>query len=903
MSSALSAARPLPRTATRGRAPVKLLSDVPEVALHPAPRPAPLNLKLADEAALSRHIALCVQANRLPAAEDTAWTLVQRRNPGVKLGKKPKSPPERAVTHLFIAQALMGDRDWTGAATQAEKALANDPKSLDALVLRAAALRQGGQWEEAVPAARTALALRPDLAPTLAVLLDSLLDLGRIAEAEREARTLLARFPNHYDCVRLAAGVLTRRGAVDEAVAALRAVAAKAGAKGPEALVRAGQALTTQGRHAEALPLYQEASALAPRQASAREGVICCLHALGREAEALEVRTQADKLIPGFTGSHLDFWFPTNLPPLGTALEEGEDDTTAPLDPKRAVLVNGVGVQPAIPLGVASIKGYVEAMGDFSCTVADLNAAHFQLVVRALRRGETAFDFEGREAMDEAFALMERNDPAYADLETYKRVSPDMILGFSLTERAFKGQLGKASHRQGPTPWWVAAYAQHILTARPAVVGFSITFTDQLAFSTQCARVLKALRPDLTIVFGGGFFKESNLEGFVAEPFVDALILNEGEAAFLAFLEAKRDGADLSLVPGVVLHQDDDTVSRVPNTFAVKQEDLPFADFSDLDHAAYLAPVPVYPVLSSRGCYWRRCTFCNHFASYANSYKTQSIERLIDELEHHAKNGVRHFTFVDEMISAKRFKKISEEILARGLDIRFYALAKPTNDFDEEILALMRKAGCLCIYWGMESGSERVLKMMDKGNDAAGSARTLAMASRAGIRNHVFLIVGFPSETREEVEETLTFLHANQDYIDATVAGNFVLEMGTPAHDHHARFGIRRVYSQRTLCDHQLIDYEIEGSLNQATAERYASVLRPHFMDKLCAYGPFLGTPRDHVIGIYDLAKDLPFPPPKTVPDPASLAPLLDDPTATAEGLMDFTLKPIWRKERAHQGV
>ncbi|MCF8483306.1 MAG: radical SAM protein, partial [Rhodospirillum sp.] len=676
-------------------------------------------------------------------------------------------------------------------------------------------------------------------------------------------------------------------------------VAKTAGAKGPEALVRAGQALTTQGRHADALPLYQDASALAPRLASARDGVICCLHALGREAEALDVRTQADKLIPGFTAAHLDFWFPADLSPLG----DGTGDPAEPLDPKRAVLVNGVGVQPAIPLGVASIKGYVEASGAFNCTVTDLNAAHFQLVVGALRQGKTAFDFEGRERMDAAFALMEKNDPAYSDLETYKTISPDMVLGFSLTERAFKDQLGKATHRQGPVPWWVTTYAKHILTARPAVVGFSITFTDQLAFSTQCARVLKALRPDLTIVFGGGFFKESNLEGFVAEPFVDAVILNEGEAAFLAFLEAKRDGADLSLVPGVVMHQADDSVSRVPNTFAVKQEDLPFADFSDLDHAAYLAPVPVYPVLSSRGCYWRRCTFCNHFASYANSYKTQSIERLIDELEHHAKKGVRHFTFVDEMISAKRFKKISEEILARGLDIRFYALAKPTNDFDDEILALMRRAGCLCIYWGMESGSERVLKMMDKGNDAAGSARTLAMASKAGIRNHVFLIVGFPSETREEVEETLTFLHANQDHIDATVAGHFVLEMGTPAHDHHARFGIRRVYSQRTLCDHQLIDYEIEGSLNQATSERYAAILRPHFMDKLCAYGPFLGTPRDHVIAIYDTATDLPFPPPKSVPNPASLAPLLDDPTATAEGLMDFTLTPLWRVDRARQGA
>ncbi|WP_339325412.1 B12-binding domain-containing radical SAM protein [Pararhodospirillum photometricum] len=761
-------------------------------------------------------------------------------------------------------------------------------------MLLAASLRENDQWEEAVEIARATLALRPTLAVTFSLLLRCLLDLGRPREALAEARAALTRFPLDAPMGRAAARALTRQGHVDEAVQALQPLGALAD-HGAAALAQAAHALTTAGRLSEALPLYRSATARAPTLAEAHDGVIACLHGLGRLDEALDARERADRLIPGFSNQRLDFPVPLRFVPL-------EDAGEGPLDPSRALLVNGIGVLPARPLGVAQIKGAVEAGGAFRCTVVDLNAQVYHQMIRAVRRGETALDFDERAALDDAFARMEGLDPLFVDPEGYKTLAPSLLLGLSLAGRTLQGQFSRADAGEGPVSWIVEACARHLLSVPAAVIGFSITFTDQLAFTLQLARILKARRPEVTLVFGGGFFKDSDLDGFVTEPCVDAVVLGEGERAFLAVLEARRDGRPLAEVPGVVCYDPTtDTLSRRPNTLAVRPAEAPFADFSDLPAETYLTPAPVVPILGSRGCYWRRCTFCNHHASYAASYKATPIARLVDELAHHIGQGVRHFTFVDEMVPAVRLAKLSQAILERGLDLRYYVLAKPTADFTPDCLELMHRAGCVCVYWGLESGSDRVLARMDKGNDSATAAATLAAAARAGIRNHVFLMVGFPGETRTDLKATLDFVHAQRDHIHAAVAGPFVLERGTPVHNEPARFDIRHVYPSRALCDSTLADYEIDerikGIITQAQAQRYAEVIRAGFLDHLSAYGPCLGTPRDHVVVLYDHAPSaVPAPP---LPDPEALWARIDTGQPVPKATMDFTLTPRWRRERA----
>src|SRR5258706_15564012 len=96
-------------------------------------------------------------------------------------------------------------------------------------------------------------------------------------------------------------------------------------------------------------------------------------------------------------------------------------------------------------------------------------------------------------------------------------------------------------------------------------------------------------------------------------------------------------------------------------------------------------------------------------------YAKASIGRVVDEIEHHARRGHRYFHFVDEMIAAKRFQEVSEEILRRQLEVYFYAYLRPGVDYSQEALGTMYRAGCRYVVWGLESANPRVLALVNKG--------------------------------------------------------------------------------------------------------------------------------------------------------------------------------------------
>jgi len=159
-------------------------------------------------------------------------------------------------------------------------------------------------------------------------------------------------------------------------------------------------------------------------------------------------------------------------------------------------------------------------------------------------------------------------------------------------------------------------------------------------------------------------------------------VSGEGEWPLLHILSGD---ADSQPVPGVIRLKDGQLTSA-PVAVENDLDALGEPDFSDLDLRAYYSPKPVIPMLTSRGCYWRRCAFCVHYKSAGLTYRRRSIAAVIDELRHHVANGVGHFALIDEMIAPARFSQLADAILAAGLDVHYYALAKPARQFDRELL-------------------------------------------------------------------------------------------------------------------------------------------------------------------------------------------------------------------------
>jgi radical SAM superfamily enzyme YgiQ (UPF0313 family) len=541
------------------------------------------------------------------------------------------------------------------------------------------------------------------------------------------------------------------------------------------------------------------------------------------------------------------------------------------------------------------MKSYAEQNGEFRVRNIDLNVMWLNAALKGLEGGSTAFSLEQTQDFSKANEFMRGDVEAFDDDAVYQKHSTAYNHFTTMMLHLYSNPCQEAFDDAGAMPWFVIEYARYIAKQMPRVVGLSVMFTIQLPFAALLARVLKIIDPEILVVFGGGFFNSKNLESFLSRPEVDYVILHEGEDSFLKLLETIRDDGDPAEVPGIAYQKEDASFLVRENLFKLNHDDLPFADYSDFDLKSYFTPEPVFSVISSRGCYWRRCTFCDHFASFAGTYKVQSISRVVLEMEHHLKTyGVRHFSFVDEMISAKRLKKISEEIIARGLDVHWYALSKPTKEFTSEILSVMKESGCKCVYWGVESGSERVIALMDKGNDIDGAQTTLKASTEAGLRNHLFMIVGFPSETREELDETLDFLHENRAYIDKILGNPYVLKKGTPIHDHHHDFGIGKVYHQRSICNSTLLKYETSRGMTPDFAAKAASYLQVQYFDRFSERGKLFGTPRDHIILVYGLT-----PPPDLerdpdITDPAVIKAALDETGGAYTPEDSAKLVPIW---------
>jgi hypothetical protein len=231
-----------------------------------------------------------------------------------------------------------------------------------------------------------------------------------------------------------------------------------------------------------------------------------------------------------------------------------------------------------------------------------------------------------------------------------------------------------------------------------------------------------------------------------------------------------------------------------------------------------------------------------------------TMDFTIDMLRGFVAQGIRNFAFIDEMISPKHFTWLAEGLKEANLDISYYALTKPSRDFTPSILATMYESGCKYLLWGMESGCQRILDLMDKGSQVPEVAGVLQRARAAGIHNHVYMICGFPTETEEEYAQTIRFLDENKDYISAVHRGPFSLEPESPIFEEQKRFGITRSWMIKDTPGGGRWGYELESGMSmQKIREVFAASLP--FLRCFNPHARYLANFRDHALLVYGRSK------------------------------------------------
>ncbi len=330
---------------------------------------------------------------------------------------------------------------------------------------------------------------------------------------------------------------------------------------------------------------------------------------------------------------------------------------------------------------------------------------------------------------------------------------------------------------------------------QPDVVGVSIGTQMQLMAGLTFCKMIKEAFPDIHITVGGNVVTRLQEEWpthpqFFNEIF-DTAILYEGEHALLWLLEALAGDREIATVPNL-MYRTDAGVQTSKDVYTEKTTALPLPDFDGLPLDSYFVPERILPYLATRGCYWGRCTFCDHGQGYFDQYRGMPAHQVVEQVTAlRDKYQCRHFLFSDESYPPALFKKVSQMLVDQNVGIKWTTLIRFEETLqDQAVWDLAAKAGCCTLYYGMESANERVLNLMDKHAKKSVIQNNLIQAAKAGIWNHVMAFYGFPGETREEAEDTRRFVIENQPYIHSVELFYFVAYRHTPMVRNPDKFGI-----------------------------------------------------------------------------------------------------------------
>lgn len=294
---------------------------------------------------------------------------------------------------------------------------------------------------------------------------------------------------------------------------------------------------------------------------------------------------------------------------------------------------------------------------------------------------------------------------------------------------------------------------------QPDVVGIS-AWTDWWWPAYETGRRIKEALPQVHLTYGGphlGVYPQETLE----VPFVDSVIVGDGEMPFLYLCNMVANGSPSNALPG--LHLSGHGVKTCNDTFFI-QEDLdalPIPNRNLLKKELYGSVLSqagsgelVTTMITSRGCPYK-CTFCK-----LNFQKTlsRSAASVIEEFRQIQALGISEVEIYDDTFtwSKKRLEDICRGLIAEGIDVK-WAVRDRVKNARAELLELMYAAGCRRIHFGVESGSDPVLERMRKGITSRDARRAIELAKDAGMTVLAYFMFGNLGETLEDMRRTIDF--------------------------------------------------------------------------------------------------------------------------------------------------
>lgn len=291
----------------------------------------------------------------------------------------------------------------------------------------------------------------------------------------------------------------------------------------------------------------------------------------------------------------------------------------------------------------------------------------------------------------------------------------------------------------------------------PAFVGISLK-TPTLHSGLKIAKIAKEIGK--TVLIGGPHVSIVG-EKILKIDLIDFAFFGEGEYAVVDFLKFYPDLDKLSGIKGMGFKNNGKNVFKGFSDRITDLDSLPFPDRELLVFKERYQKAGLTSIMASRGCPFK-CTYCASVPIWGRNAIFRSPEHIIEEIKYLHKNyKIKEFIFFDDTFTAKKKNVIALcKLLIENFGEKFFLweCLSHASAVDEEVICWLKKAGCDRVHLGVESGSDRILKLMHKGLSLKQAERAITHAKKNKFLVHTFFMIGLPYETLEDMRQTISFI-------------------------------------------------------------------------------------------------------------------------------------------------
>jgi anaerobic magnesium-protoporphyrin IX monomethyl ester cyclase len=366
-----------------------------------------------------------------------------------------------------------------------------------------------------------------------------------------------------------------------------------------------------------------------------------------------------------------------------------------------------------------------------------------------------------------------------------------------------------------------------IATFCPDVLGISILSAKRDS-ALKIAKICKEIDKNIVIV-AGNHHATTNPEDILKDVYVDFVVRGEGEETFYELLrELKSKRRDFKHIKGLSFSDSSNIIHNEDRELIKNLDDIPNPDRKLIMGIENYSSSQLEMVMTSRGCPYS-CAFCGSINMWHKKVRWRSLDSVFAEIEElQNESGVRNITFMDDSftINKKRVHEFCTQMLERKIDISWSCLTR-VDHIDDGTIKIMKRAGCTKVSLGIESGNERILQVMDKKIDLKRIKEAVSILRKNQMYWSAFFMFGLPSETKEEMIDTLNFMKEIKP--DWSCVSIFTPYPGTKMYDQAIDLGVIKEMPDYSLYTHQSSHIPFSGKISEEEGRIVAKFILEEF--------------------------------------------------------------------------